>query len=68
MTDKKNKIILIIVIFLVFAIPLIFLSHKINKELIFTEDRLKENLRERLLDTASKLEESLEPFNYLKTE
>ena len=68
MTNKKNRFIVIIVGFFLLIIPIIFFIYNLKSLLDFSKERTKETLRQKLLNTAQKVEESLNPFNYLKNE
>ncbi len=65
---RKSRLITLIVGFFVFVIPLYFLSYSLNREYELIKNRTEENLREKLLDRVSELQEGLDPYNYLQSE
>ena len=68
MTDKKDRIILAIIGFLVFIVPIIFLSYNLKKEYQSAEERLQEVLAEKLIDSSYKFDKELDCCRYLKSE
>lgn len=68
MINKKNRFIVIIVGFFLLIIPIIFFIYNLKSLLDFSKERTKETLRQQLLNQAQKIEESLNPFNYIKNE
>ena len=68
MTNKRNRIKLIFVGFLLLIIPIIFFIYNLKSLYDFSKERIKETLRQRLLTQAQTVEENLNPFSYLKNE
>lgn len=68
MKNIKSRIIIFIIGFFIFILPLYFISYNINREFEFYKERTEEDLKEKILQTTNKLEEDLEPFNYLNSE
>ena len=65
MADKRNRIIIAIVGFIIFIIPLFFLRKSIKNEISITQNRIEESLQEKLLSSAISITERLAPHNYL---
>ena len=68
MIKRRNRLILILVGFLLLIIPLIFFNNILKKLLDFTKEKTKNSLRQKILSAANKVEENLNPYNYLKSE
>ena len=68
MTYKRNRVILAIIGFFIIVIPLFFFCYSLDKEYRFSQNRIQENLKERLISSANKLEENLDCYSYLKSE
>ena len=68
MANKKNRLILSIIGFLIFVIPLFFFCYTVNQEYRFIQNRIQDNLKEKLIRSANELEENLDCYKYLKSE
>ncbi|MBQ3644695.1 MAG: hypothetical protein II961_08875 [Candidatus Riflebacteria bacterium] len=68
MNNKKSRLYTVITGFFVFAIPLIFLCYSADREIALALDRIEENLQEKVLSIAKKVNENLIPYNYVKEE
>ena len=64
----QSRLILILVGFFLLIIPLIFFNNSLKKLLDFTKEKTKNSLRQKILSAANRVEENLNPYNYLKSE
>ena len=67
-TQKRNRLILILVGFFLLIIPLLFFYFSLKKVYTLSEAKIQESLRHKILNTAKNIEEKLNPYNYLKSE
>ena len=67
-TKKRNRLILMLVGFFLLIIPLFFFCKSLKNLYDFSKEKNMDNLRQRLLSTAKRIEEKLNPYNYLKIE
>ena len=68
MKNKRNRLILILVGFFLLIIPLFFFYFSLDNLYTFSKEKARESIRQKLLSTAKKIEEKLNPYNYLKSE
>lgn len=68
MVYKRNRLILVLVGFLLLAIPLYLFYYSLNNLYLFTVEKSRENLKQKLFASIKKIENSLDPFEFLKAE